>query len=173
MKPAKPSETQTHQVLPFGRANPYETTETTPLKGWFRGFGLRATQQSGRLLSVDGYLLTRSDFWMVRWIALVLIVLAVTGVGVLQNARYGMWLDAVSGSHDFTFLGIAVGSFFGVTFAILNLFKAIVPLATNEAWRRGRRACRHRRAAPPLAPRCAFKPALSCSGYACATALRV
>ncbi len=53
-----------------------------------------------------------------------------------QNARYGEWLDAASGSHTTTELEITVGGL-EITFAILNLFKVMAPPAIIETWRRG------------------------------------
>lgn len=72
------------------------------------------------------------------WSPLAVIALAVAALGVTQNARYGAWLDAASGSQTATIFGIALGGF-GITFAVLNSFKVISLPAIIEAWRQGSR----------------------------------
>ena len=72
------------------------------------------------------------------WTSLPLVALAVAALGVVQNARYGGWLDAASGSQTVSVFGTAIGGL-GVTFAILNLFKVMLPPAIIETWQRGHR----------------------------------
>lgn len=74
----------------------------------------------------------------VTWSLLAVIAAAVAALGVVQNARYGAWLDAASGSQAATIFGVALGGF-GVTFAVLNAFKVLSMPAIIEAWGRGNR----------------------------------